>query len=160
MKDYLYNDNRILIRINSVLNFFANDSYFTLALFNCFIGFIGIYFLYRSFKYFFPGKEYFMLITLCFFPSLWFFSGAVLKEGITIFFLGASSMALKKIIEIPKEKKMIFVLILLIFVDALLKPYLLIFSTFCFAMFFYVKKKNFLHKRIIFFSSLLVFFSA
>ena len=49
MKDYLYNDNRILIRVHSIIQFIAFDSYAVQALFSCFFSFIGNPFINRQF---------------------------------------------------------------------------------------------------------------
>ena len=47
---FFYNDNRVVIRLHSIVHFFAFQSYFVHALFSCFLSFIGIFCLYRSFK--------------------------------------------------------------------------------------------------------------
>ena len=136
IKDYLYNDNRI------VLNFLAFDSYFVHALFNCFLSFVGIFFLYTSIKEFFKAKEKWILIILCLFPALWFYTGALLKEGICMFFLGSSILLLKKSIYTKFNLKHVLILAFLIYVDCLLKPYLLLFTSFCFAVFFIIQKSG------------------
>lgn len=155
MKDFLYNDNRIVIRVHSLLNFIAFDSYFVHALFNCFLSFTGIYFLYRSFKSFFTGKELMFMCLFCFFPALWFHTGALLKEGITLFVLGASLLLLKQFVSGKLSITKIPVLLFMLFICCLLKAYLLLFAVFCFGLFFLLEQRiSTKFKLIIFFSAL------
>ena len=136
IRDFFYNDNRIVIRIHSLIHFIAFNSYFVHALFNCFLSFIGIVYLYKALKQFFVNKYIWVLLILCFFPTLWFYTGAVLKEGLTLFFLGCGIYQLNKIG--LKEYKLTSILFLLfiIFMAFLLKPYVLLFSFMCFVLFF------------------------
>ena len=159
VKNYFYNDNRILIRVNGMLNFLAFDSYFALALFNCFFSYMGLFFLYRSFKSWLVNKEFLALLILCGFPSLWFYTGALLKEGLTVFFLGLSCLIMNRIVYEKKIRATLPALFIVLLFDILLKPYLLVFSTFCFASFFLIEKKGWKFKKTIFLSSLLIFFT-
>lgn len=136
VRDFFYNDNRIIIRLHSLLNFLPFSNYFVQALFNCFLSFIGITFLYKSFKDFFIGKEIGILIILCFFPALWFYTGAVLKEGITVLCLGSLIYLLKLIITQGVSLKRVLFLILFISISFLLKPYILLLASVCFTLFF------------------------
>jgi len=145
IKDYLYNDNRIIIRIHAFLNFLAFGSYYVHALFSCFLSFIGITYLYKSLKDFFKGKEIFVLFIICFLPSLWFYTGALLKEGIVVFILGNLLFTLKKFFSTEKKIGLIIWLLCLVFISALLKPYLLIYALILFSLFYWVyysKKVN------------------
>lgn len=156
IRDYLYNDNRIVIRIHSVLHFIAFNSYFAHALFSCFLSFIGIFNLYRSVKEFFARKEFIVLLILCFFPALWFYTGALLKEGLTIFFFGCLIWQLKKFIYGTRDLKNVLWLLFLLFISLLLKPYLLFFAAICFSLFFIIYRANIKHKLLVFFSILVV----
>ena len=158
IKDFLYNDNRIVIRVHSVLNFIAFDSYFVHALLNCLMSFIGIFFLYKSLRTYFSGKELPVLLVLCFFPSLWFYTGAVLKEGISVFLLGSSCYVLRKLVSNPSQWKPYVLLLVLLYLDLLLKPYVLFFGSVCFALLFTLDKKSSdLVKISIFAGTLLLF---
>jgi hypothetical protein len=135
-KEFFYNDNRIVIRLHVLLNFLAFGSYMAHALFNCFISFIGIFFLFKTFREWFPEREYPLLLLLCFFPSLWFYTGALLKEGITLFVLGSTLYAIRLLINGRTGLLHLAGLGGLLFLSALLKPYLLGFSVICFSLFF------------------------
>ena len=156
-KNYMYNDNRIVIRIHSLLHFIAFNSYFVHGLFSCFFSLIGLTYLYKSFKEFFSGKEIWLLLTICFFPTLWLYTGAVLKEGLTIFLLGCSIYNIKKIIGLRINIFNILWMIILIFMSLLLKPYILFYALVYFSLFFgihtFYKGKN---KTLLFLSSLII----
>lgn len=161
LKEYLYNDNRIVIRIHSLLHFIAFNSYYVHALLSCFLSFIGITFLYRSIKDFFIGKEIFVLLILCFLPALWFYTGALLKEGLVMFILGSALYLFKQLFS-GNQKWYIFIfLLVLIFVSLLLKPYVLFFAFFVFGIFYWINySKKIQRKSLAFFSLLVIIISA
>ncbi|PBQ34078.1 hypothetical protein CNR22_20615 [Sphingobacteriaceae bacterium] len=154
-KDYFYNDNRVVIRVHVLLNVFTFGCYPVHALFSCFLSFGGLFFLYKTFKEWFIGKEVQVLFLFCFFPSLWFYTGALLKEGITIFILGNVLFQLKGFID---GKFFIFKglwLLFLLFLSLLLKPYLLLFSVFCFGLFFVIHHSKKINKKILVYFSII-----
>jgi hypothetical protein len=85
----LFNDNRSIIRLHTLLHFISFHEYFVHALFSCFIGFVGIFWIVKSLADLFPGKELKVLLVFCFLPNTWLFSGALLKEPLMLFNLGA-----------------------------------------------------------------------
>lgn len=136
LKDFLYNDNRIVIRVHSLIHFIAFNSYHVHALFSSFLSFIGLTYLYKSIKQFFVGKEIFVLLIICLLPALWFYTGAVLKEGLAIFVLGGMLYGMKNIFLKQHSILSITGLLFLIFIAMLLKPYLLFFAAIYFMLFF------------------------
>lgn len=140
-KDYLYNDNRVLIRVYSLLYFISFNSYFVLALFSCFFSFIGIFCLYKSFKFYFASNEMYVLVVLCLWPALWFFTGALLKEGITVMVLGCHTLFIKKAIEKRLNPGYFVFLFFFTFIACLLKPYLLLFAGLSFTLFFMLENQ-------------------
>jgi len=158
IKDYVYNDNRILIRVHVLINFIAFNSYPVHALLNCFLSFIGIYFLFKTFKEWFVGKELLMLLILCFFPALWFYTGALLKEGISIFVLGNLAYQVKKVCFHKTLLLSKLYLVFLLLISVLLKPYVLAFSGVCFTLFFMLVRSSKIKNKVIVFISVLFFF--
>jgi hypothetical protein len=157
LKDFLYNDNRVVIRLHSLFHFIAFKSYSVHALLNCFLSFVGLVFIYKSIKDFFVGKEWYVIIVLFFIPALWFYTGAVLKEGITIFVLGCQLYCLKKLITEKLKLKFIILSSIFLFISFFLKPYLLLSGTFCFGVFFYLQNKTQLnYKTLLFFGTLVL----
>lgn len=156
VKDFFYNDNRILIRLHTLLNFVPFSNYFIQALFDSFLSFIGLTYIYKSIKSYFEGKEIWVLLILCTFPALWFYTGAVLKEGITLFVFGCTLYLIKKTIYAPTTFKTILLLFAFLFISFLLKPYILVLSTICFTLFFAIQKSNKIQSKVLFFISVLL----
>ena len=151
LKDYLYNDNRIVIRTHMLLNVIAFGSYLTHGLFNCFLSFIGILFLYKTFKEWFREKELLVLMVLCFFPSLWFYTGALLKEGLTVCVLGCSLYSLKTVITQRFSLKNGCVLLICTLLSFLLKPYLLVYALLVFSVLFALQaSQKMINKSLVF----------
>ena len=140
IKDYLYNDNRVLIRLHSVINFFVFDAYAGHALVDCFLSFVGLFFIYKSLATYLKGYEWQALFVLCLFPSLWFYTGGLLKEGFTVFLLGASLLCIQRLFSGSTTWVHWFWMAVLIYLDILLKPYVLLFGSGCFALFFLLDK--------------------
>ncbi len=136
--DFFYNDNRIVIRIHSLLHFISFNSYFAHAFFSCFFSFIGLTYLYKTFKGFFKGSEFIFFIALCFFPTLWLYSGGLLKEGITILFLGVGLFQLSKLVSLQINLRSILGMLIVLLMSFLLKPYLLFYSLIYFLIFFII----------------------
>jgi hypothetical protein len=149
-KSFIYKDNRIVIRLHSLLHFIAFGSYFAHALFSCLFSFIGITFFYKSVRAFFDRREIYVLLVLCFFPALWFYTGGLLKEGIAVLVMGSQALALQKIFSEKYTRKTIAVSVILLLISCLLKPYLLLFFTVCFGLFLYLNKKNLKHSIVLF----------
>jgi hypothetical protein len=84
----IFNDNRSLIRIHSLIHFISFNSYYVHALISCLLGYIGIGLIYRSLKHFFISKEIWLFGAFIFLPNLWLFSGALLKEPIELLNIG------------------------------------------------------------------------
>ncbi|MGZ3898756.1 MAG: hypothetical protein ACXVNQ_00415 [Bacteroidia bacterium] len=156
VKDFLYNDNRVVIRIHSLLHFIAFGSYFVHALFSCFLSFIGLTFIYKTFKEYFIGKESWLFMALCLFPTLWLYTGGLLKEGLTLFFLGLLLHCIKNVIQKKKVWRNILFLIFLVFISLHLKPYILFYGAVVFFLFFIIQQNKTRHKIVLFFSTLVL----
>lgn len=150
IKDFFYNDNRIVIRVHSIIHFIAFNSYFVHALFSCFFSYIGLFFIYKTFKEFFAGREITLFILLCFFPTLWLYTGGLLKEGITILALGLLLFSLKQFISGTRKPALILALVFLLFLSLLLKPYILFFGAIFFSLFFVIQKSKLKYKTLVF----------
>lgn len=148
--DLFYNDNRIVIRLHSLLSFISFGSYFVQALFNCFIGFVGLVLLYKALRDYFKGRELLLLLVLCFFPSLWFYCGAVLKEGLAMFFMGATAWMLKRAVEHKLRFTGWVTLALLLWLSLLHKPYLLVPTALCLCLLFILDYRVQRYKTIYF----------
>jgi hypothetical protein len=156
VKDFLYNDNRVLIRIHSVLHFIAFGSYFVHALFDCVFSFIGLFFIFKTFREFFGGREKTFLLVLVLFPTLWLYTGGLLKEGITLFFMGLLLYQLNVFINGKRSLSRVILIFFLFFISLLLKPYILFYGAVLFGIFFVLRKTRFKFQTILFLGLLLI----
>jgi hypothetical protein len=158
IKDFLYNDNRVLIRVHSLVHFISFGSIFVHSLFSCFISFIGLFYVYKTFSEYFIGKEMPALLILCFFPALWFYTGALLKEGLSVFILGCGLFHIKQALLNKLSWRSVFLLAVLLWMSLLLKPYLLFLAALCFALFFSLKKSEKVKYKLLTFTLILFLF--
>lgn len=150
VKDFLYNDNRVLIRIHLLLHFFAFNSYAAHAVFSCLMSFIGCYRIFIALKGFFQEKETALLLVLCLYPALWFYTGGFLKEGLTLMLLGCLVYEMKVFFSRGLSWRSLFLLLLLL-LAVFLKPYLLLLSALSFGLFFFLYYSGARRKTISFF---------
>ena len=153
VKDFLYNDNRLVIRLHSLLHFIAFNSWFAHALFSCFFSFLGITFLYRAFKDQFPEKEHLLLAVMCFLPALWFYTGALLKEGVTMLLLGSAALQIRLLTGKISTGGMLRMCVI-VFISLFLKPYILLSGASCFACYFVLQKTRLRYQPAIFFCTM------
>ncbi len=140
VKDFFYNDNRVVIRIHALLDVFTFDSYLVHALFSCLFSCIGIWWLFVAFRHVFKKQELNFLLLLCLFPSLWFYSGALLKEGLCLLVMGAAAKGLSTVTE--KQWQGICWLLPALLLSLFLKPYLLL-SFFLFTAIYFILRGRF-----------------
>jgi len=83
------NDNPTIIKFNAVVMFFSRGLYHTHTLFMAFVCFSGLLLFYRFFAHFSRGIPKWALFGAVILPpSLLFWGGGVMKEGLLIFGLG------------------------------------------------------------------------
>lgn len=83
-----YNDNHTIIRFNAIVMLFSFGNFYVHTIFMCFICFLGLTALYKTFASYFINKEKLLFAALFLIPTLVFWSSGVLKEGILLFALG------------------------------------------------------------------------
>ncbi|MDI9340687.1 MAG: hypothetical protein QM534_08945 [Sediminibacterium sp.] len=127
IRSFLFNDNRVLIRLHGVLHFLAFRSYFVHALFATFYSYIGLQLIYKSLKHLFKQKEHFLFGSFVLFPSLWLFTGALLKEPITVLCIGLILFTWHSLFKTNKRKITYVLLnIIMLLFSIILKPYILL----------------------------------
>lgn len=140
IRSFLFNDNRVLIRIHGVLHFISFNSYFVHALFCSFYSLIGIHILYKALKPYFLKREKWLVLCFVFFPSLYLFTGALLKEGLTFLCIGFILFSWKKFSEVLSWRWLLICSALL-FIAIVLKPYILL-PIWCFFGFYFLFPKR------------------
>lgn len=116
------NDNRLMIRINSVIHFFSDNDPYVHALLFSFLAFIGLILIYKTFK---NHVQYpvLYLFAICLFPSIGFWGGGTTKEALMIFTLGMIIYPLGLLAQKKLNFSSFLVLILGIFLSLINKPY-------------------------------------
>lgn len=148
---FFFNDNRTVIRVNSVLHFFAFDNYLILALYNCFIGFLGCILLFKSFELYVAKYKKLFFMCLCFMPSLWLHSAAVLKEPLTLFLVGALVFLIYQMLVLKLSWKMRSVFLIIgLFIAFYLKPFIVYPIVFTSALFFWLSVRPNFRLKLVF----------
>jgi hypothetical protein len=155
VKDYLYNDNRVVIRLHSVLHFFSFGSYPAHALFSCLMSLAGIIFLCLALRDIIPpANNRLLLLVLCFFPSLWFHTGALSKESLVVLVLGSGVYLARRIVERRVSVKGAVTALALGAVSFFLKAYLLLPALVIFFLFFVVRHSKVKYPVAVFLTAL------
>lgn len=129
-KSYEYlvpNDNRTMVRWNAFLMLFSFGSFYVAALFFVIMGYLGIFFLFKSFQMKHPVHEKILFLALMFFPSLTFWTSGISKEALVVFALGGFLFTFMKLIS--KKFNVLNVLFFIVFAYMLftIKIYVLLF---------------------------------
>lgn len=84
----IYNDNHLIIRINTILRFLSRGYYHVHTVFFCFFSTLGLTALFKVLHPLLPKQKYSLLFILFGLPSLLFWGSGVLKESIIIGAIG------------------------------------------------------------------------
>ncbi|MEO9530933.1 MAG: hypothetical protein ABJG68_05455 [Crocinitomicaceae bacterium] len=90
------NDNRLIIRINTLIHLIAFGNIWVHVLIFAFISYVGVLLLYKTFKDL-TNRPYFLYYTLLIFPTISFWGGGITKETLLVFSIGIFFWAIKKI---------------------------------------------------------------
>lgn len=118
---HFFNDARVIIKINAIIRVFSFGNYYVHILCFCFIGFTGIFALFKAFASFLKNKEKLLFYALMLTPSILFWSSGVLKEPIMLYCIGFSLFYITK----PFSKK--------------IKPFSLLNFSLCLITLFFLK---------------------
>jgi hypothetical protein len=116
------NDNRLIIRINSVIHLFSNGLIWIHVILFAFVSYIGTLLIYKSFEKFVQAKKLFFW-SLFLFPTLGFWGGGISKETLLIFGVGLFFYSLFKIQKIKFSPTVIATLTISLFILLFNKPY-------------------------------------
>jgi hypothetical protein len=91
VKDFNYgmiNDNRTVIRFNALVRLTSFGNFHIHTLFMSWLSFTGLWAIYKVFEQQFSQQKWLLLLMVFFFPSVYFWTSGVLKEGILMFAFG------------------------------------------------------------------------
>jgi len=86
--DNIYNDNRNLIRLNTLLRFISMGNYYVHTVFMCFISLCGLIGIFKVLNEEVKGKTYEIFFAVFLLPSVVFWNSGMLKDGLMIFAFG------------------------------------------------------------------------
>jgi len=84
----VFNDNRTVIRFNLIIYLISLGYYHIHTLILCFLSFIGLTGIYKTFHKLFPNKTFILVFSIYFLPSVLFWGSGILKESILLFSVG------------------------------------------------------------------------
>ncbi len=141
--EILYNDNRLVLRLHALIHFISFGNYFVHALFSCFLSFIGINWIYKTFKEQFKDKEIYFYLIWVLFPGVWFWTSGLFKEGPALFLLGMLLIALRRVIAQRKYSiKNLLMLFIALQLSVVFKSYLMLPVLIATIVFFGVKNRT------------------
>jgi len=157
--EVLYNDNRLILRLHALIHFISFGNYAVHALFSCFLSFIGIQWIYKTFKQQFIHKEIYFFLIWVLFPGVWFWTAGLLKEGPALFILGMLLISLKRIIAERKYSfKNLFMLFIVLQLAVVFKSYLMLPVLLATIVFYGVKNRTDIRVGLKYFISLILVF--
>ncbi|MFN8293464.1 MAG: hypothetical protein U0T72_07040 [Chitinophagales bacterium] len=124
VRSMVYNDSRFIIKLNACIAFFSGKSIFIHSLLGSFIGFAGIVAIIKSVEKILPTFNFTALLLL-FFPSVVFWTSALLKETVLTLAFGFFIWSATQIATTFNRKHLVFAAILFLLL-ALLKVYVLL----------------------------------
>ncbi len=87
-QDVLFNDNKTLVRLNVLFQFFSLGKYYVHVVFLNFFSLTGLIALFRLFQSYQRDKSKIIFVMMMFLPSVLFWGSGLLKDGLLLFALG------------------------------------------------------------------------
>ena len=87
-KPALFGNNRLIIRANMLISLFSLKAYGVHAVVFSFLGFLGLFWIFRFFYRQLPERKWLIFLAVFGFPSIVFWSSGILKESLLLFFIG------------------------------------------------------------------------
>jgi hypothetical protein len=84
----VFNDNRTVIRFNLIIYLISLGYYHIHTLILCFLSFIGLTGIYKTFHKLFPNQSLILITGIFLLPSVLFWGSGILKESILLFSIG------------------------------------------------------------------------
>lgn len=152
VRSWVYNDSRFIIKLNALFSFISLKNIFIHSLFGSFIGFCGIVAVAKAAGRIFRNTRHGFVLVF-FFPSVMFWTSAMLKETLLVFVLGYFLFQLTQLANDFSLKNIVVATVLFLLL-LLLKVYVLLCLVPAFAAFLFTKKFN--HKLAIFWGFVVV----
>ena len=122
----LINDNRIMIRVNFIFNLITMGSFHINSLFMCFLSFLGLCGIFKTFQNKFKSNRIYLLFACFLIPSVIFWGSSLLKESLLLFCLGILALNYRNKISTSSNKFTLLLLLVAFTILASLKVYVLV----------------------------------
>lgn len=125
-RDVLFNDNKTIIRVNTVFRFFSLGNYFVHVVFINFLSLTGLIALLKIFLDYCSDRKLEVAILTMMLPSVLFWGSGLLKDGLLIFVFGSLCYIIHRIGLTGFNRKKIISLLLMLFSLLFIKLYVMI----------------------------------
>ncbi|MEK6616281.1 MAG: hypothetical protein AABZ32_09255 [Bacteroidota bacterium] len=122
----LYNETKTVIRFNALVCLFSFGQYHVHTVFICFLSFIGLTGIYKTFLPFLSTKKKELFAVVFFLPSVLFWGSGVLKEGLILFGMGMLIYHWVKILHERFSTKRLILILFFIGLLSITKIYMLL----------------------------------
>ena len=123
----VFNDNRTVIRFNLIIYLISLGYYHIHTLILCFLSFIGLTGIYKTFIKLFPQKTLILILSIYFLPSVLFWGSGILKESLLLFSVGLFIYGLAELTLHKKKSLSNFIIITISFLLlTITKPYVIL----------------------------------
>lgn len=123
----VFNDNRTVIRFNLIIYLISLGYYHIHTLILCFLSFIGLTGIYKTFIKLFPQKTLILILSIYFLPSVLFWGSGILKESLLLFSVGLFIYGLAELTLQKKKSLSNFIIITISFLLlTITKPYVIL----------------------------------
>lgn len=125
-KNTLYNDNRTIVRLNTLFRFFSGGYYNVHVVFINFISFTGLFCLYKTFIQYSNDKKVELLLLTFLLPSVMFWGSGLLKDGLLIAGFGLFIYSYSQLIKNGFSSKRMLLLLIGFIILVLTKVYVFV----------------------------------
>lgn len=123
--DILFNDNKTIVRVNTIFHFFSLGFYFVHVVFINIITFSGLFALYKLMMQRRTHQPLLMLMIVFFLPGMMFWGSGLLKDGLLIAALGILLYSFNELMQ-NASGKILFVFIMAFLMMLFVKLYFLL----------------------------------
>ncbi|MEO0311596.1 MAG: hypothetical protein RIQ89_1253 [Bacteroidota bacterium] len=113
-KDVLFNDNKTIIRLNTLFRFFSMGHYYVHVVFINMLSYIGLLLIYKTCVQYGTKSMSKSFFLVCFgLPSILFWGSGLLKDGLLLFALGLLLHSFNKLLILHQKKYLPYLIIAL-----------------------------------------------
>lgn len=103
--DVLFNDNKTIIRLNTVFRFFSFGYYYVHVVFINMLSFAGMIALFKVLSRYVAGRHRLLFLLIFTIPSLAFWGSGVLKDGLLLFEVGFLLLSFQRLLDGDRRAK-------------------------------------------------------